>query len=57
MRADVQALGVGIDARGDALVYLQALDLNLARLPNGDIRRLLRDASAKLRRAVEQAER
>ena len=38
VRADVQALGVAIDTRADPTPPLQALETNLARLPNHTVR-------------------
>lgn len=53
VRADVAALGVALDARADPTPLLQALDTNLARLPGSDLRKILRTAAGKIRRAVE----
>jgi hypothetical protein len=53
VRADVQALGVAIAASADPTLLLQALDTNLARLPSGELRKMLRTVSGKIRRAVE----
>ncbi len=54
VRADVVALGAALDARADPTPLLQALDTDLARLPGGDLRKMLRTAAAKIRRAVEE---
>jgi hypothetical protein len=53
VRTDVQALGVALDAGTDPRPLLQALENNLARLPGGELRKLLRAAAGKIRRAVE----
>jgi hypothetical protein len=56
VRADVQALGAAIDMSADPLPLLETLDTDLARLPGSEVRKILRAASAKIRRAVaEQA--
>jgi len=52
VRADVRALGVAIETCVDPTPSLEALDSNLARLPSGDLRKMLRRASANIRRAV-----
>lgn len=54
VRADVQALGAALDARADPTPLLQALDISLARLPSGEMRKMLRAASANIRRALEE---
>lgn len=54
VRADVEALGAAIEACVDPTPSLQALDTNLARLPSGDLRKMLRAASAEIRRAVAE---
>lgn len=54
VRADVQALGTAIDDSMDPLPLLEVLDTDLARLPGGDLRKILRAASAKMRLALVQ---
>ena len=54
VRADVQALGTAIEACADPTPLLQALDVNLARLPSSELRKMLRAASAKIRLAVTE---
>ena len=54
VRADVEALGIAIDTSADPTMLLQTLDTDLARLPSGEVRKMLRAASAKIRRAVEE---
>ena len=54
VRADVQALGVAIDAGADTSALLQALAVNIARLPGGDMRKMLRATADKLRRALDE---
>lgn len=53
VRADVVALGVALDTRADPFPLLQALEANLARLPGGELRKMLRVAAEKIRRAAE----
>ena len=52
VRADVEALGVAISTRADLLPLLQALDTNIARLPGGEMRKMLRVAASEMRRAL-----
>jgi hypothetical protein len=51
VRADVQALGIAIDARTDPTALLQTLETKIARLPSGELRKMLRVAVGKMRRA------
>jgi hypothetical protein len=55
VRADVQALGTAIDTCADPTPLLQALDTDLARLPSGELRKILRAASAKIRLALAES--
>lgn len=54
VRADVQALGAAIDARTDPSPSLQSLDTNIARLPSGDLRKMLRVTAGHMRRALAE---
>jgi len=54
VRADVRALGTAIETSKDPTPLLEALDVNLARLPSGDLRKMLRAASAKMRGALAE---
>ena len=53
VRADVAALGTVFDSHGDPLPQLQALDANIARLPSGELRTMLRKTSAQIRRGLD----
>ena len=53
VRKDIVALGVALDTRADTGPLLQALETDLARLPGGELRKMLRVAAGKIRRAVE----
>jgi len=55
VRADVQALGAAIDTRADPSPLLQALDTNIARLPSGEVRKMLRVAAGQMRVALAEA--
>jgi hypothetical protein len=55
IRADVRALGVAIDASADPLPLLQTLDTNIARLPSGELRKMLRVAVGQMRRALAES--
>ena len=54
VRSDVQALGIAIDAGIDPSPLLQALDTDIARLPSGELRKMLRVASGQMRRALAE---
>jgi hypothetical protein len=56
VRADVEALGTAIETCADPTPLLEALDTNLARLPSGELRKMLRATSAEIRRAIEKTE-
>jgi len=50
VRADVQALGIAIDACADPTALLQTLETKIARLPSGELRKMLRVAVGQMRR-------
>jgi hypothetical protein len=52
VRADVQALGVALETRADPSRLLQSLDTNIARLPGGEIRKILRLTAGQMRLAL-----
>ena len=54
VRADVQALGTAIDACADPSPGLLALETNIARLPSGEVRKMLSLAAIRLRRALTE---
>ena len=54
VRADVQALGAAIDTGVDASALLQSLDDKIARLPGGDMRKMLRVTAGQIRRALDE---
>ena len=54
VRTDVQALGTAVDAGADPMPLLEVLNANLARLPSGELRKILRAASAKFRCALTE---
>ena len=55
VRADVEALGAAINTGTDPLPLLHALDANLARLPGGEMRKMLRVAASEMRRALGES--
>ena len=55
VRADVEALGAAINTCADLWPLLQALDTNIARLPSGELRKLLRVAASEMRRALAES--
>ena len=54
VRADVQALGAAIDTGADTSALLQVLDANIARLPGGDMRKMLCVTAGQIRRALDE---
>ncbi len=56
VRADVQALGVAIETRADPAPLLQSLESSIARLPSGELRKMLRVAASRIRRALAEPE-
>jgi hypothetical protein len=45
-------LGTAIDTRTDPSPLLQALDSDIARLPSGEMRKMLRVTAGQMRRAL-----
>jgi hypothetical protein len=54
VRADVEALWAAISTCADPSALLQALDTNIARLPSGELRKMLRVAAGEIRRALAE---
>jgi hypothetical protein len=54
VRSAVQALGLAIASSADPSPSLEALDTQIARLPGGDMRKMLRDAAGQMRRALAE---
>jgi hypothetical protein len=55
VRNDVLALGVAIDAGTDPSPLLQTLNLSLARLPGGEVRKIMVAASKRIQSAIAAA--
>ena len=55
VRADVEALGAAINTCADPLPVLHALETNIARLPSGELRKLLRIVASEMRRALAES--
>ena len=55
VRADVEALGTVINMCADPWPLLQALETNIARLPSGAMRKMLRVAASEMRRALAES--
>jgi len=55
VRTDVEALGAAIDTCADPLPLLHALDTNIARLPSGEMRKMLRATASEIRRALAES--
>lgn len=54
VRADVQALGIAIEAGTDPSPLLEILETNIARLPSGEMRKMLRVAAGQMRRVLAE---
>ena len=54
VRSAVQALGTAMDTGGDPSPLLQTLDSNIARLPSGELRKMLRAGAGEIRRALAE---
>jgi hypothetical protein len=52
VRAAVQALGAAMDTGVDPSPLLHALETNIARLPSGQLRKMLRVGAGEMRRAL-----
>ena len=52
VRADVAALGAALEACADPTASLQSLDVDIARLPGGEMRKMLRVTAGQMRRAL-----
>jgi hypothetical protein len=53
VRADVKALGAAMNAGGETSLLLLTLDKNIARLPSGDVRKIVRKALTEIRAVLE----
>jgi hypothetical protein len=54
VRADVQALGAALETCADPSPPLQSLEMNIARLPSGELRKMLRVVASQMRRALAE---
>ena len=54
VRADIEALGTAIEARANPSSLLEALEIDLARLPGGEVRKMLRLTAGRIRRALAE---
>jgi hypothetical protein len=57
VRTDVESLKTAIETNSDPRPHFEKLEANLAQLPGGDVRRMIRKTVAQLRRAFEETER
>ena len=57
VRTDLEALGAAIDENSDPRPHLEKLEANIARLPGGDVRTMIRRIVVELREAFEETER
>jgi hypothetical protein len=55
VRADIHALGAAIETSADPSSVLESLDTNIARLPSGEMRKMLRLTAGQMRRALTAA--
>lgn len=54
VRADVVALGAAMETSADPSTQLQSLETSIARLPSGELRKMLRVAASQMRRALAE---
>ena len=57
VRTDVESLGTAIETHADPQPHLEKLEANLAQLPGGEVRTMIRKTVAQLRRLFEEMER
>jgi hypothetical protein len=53
VRADIDALHAAMDAGGETLFLVETLDKNIARLPGGGIRKMLRESLLEIRTVLD----
>jgi len=53
VRTDVESLGTALDTNLDPRPHLEKLEVNIARLPGGEVRTMIRKVVVELRQAFE----
>ena len=56
VRNDVLAIGIALETGVDPGTLLLTLDADLKRLPSGEVRRMLKAASARIHRALAESQ-
>ena len=57
VRTDVESLGTAIETNSDPQSHLETLEANIARLPGGEVRTMIRKIVVQLRQAFDETER
>jgi hypothetical protein len=57
VRTDVESLGTAIETRSDPRPHLQKLEANVASLPGGQVRLMIRKTVVQLRQAFDEMDR
>ena len=57
VRTDVESLGTAIETNSDPQPHLEKLEANIARLPGGEVRTMIRKVVVQLRQVFEETER
>jgi hypothetical protein len=56
VRTDVESLGTAIETNSDPRPHLERLEANIARLPGGEVRTMIRKIVVQLHQAFEETE-
>lgn len=56
VRTDVESLGSAIATNSDPRPHLEKLEANIARLPGGEVRLMIRKVVVQMRQAFEETE-
>jgi hypothetical protein len=56
VRTDVKSLGTAIETNSDPQPHLEKLEANIARLPGGEVRTMIRKLVVQLRQVFEATE-
>ena len=56
VRSDVESLGIAIETHADPRPHLEKLEANIASLPGGQVRLMIRKTVVQLRQAFEEME-
>jgi hypothetical protein len=57
VRTDVESLGIAIETNSDPRPHVEKLEANIALLPGGEVRTMIRKVVVQLRQAFEESRR